>query len=177
MLENKYDAVEALSVLPYFDELTNDNSYEDGWTPLLWAVSNSTKTDLRVFKFLVDHGAHLLKPKKSDGMTALHIASTINDVHVVDFILQNVDNPTRAVNIKTTEGWTPGHFAGFFNNFDSLNLLLESGADMSIRNSSNMSGFDEIVRNDHKDLLECVWPYAKNTKRDTSIVSFLPSLH
>ena len=104
-------------------------------------------------------------------MTALHIAATTNDVHVVDFILEHVDNPSRAVNIKTNDGWTPGHFAGFFNNFDSLNLLLEAGADVSIHCNKGLTAVDEIVRNDHKDLFECVFPYAKKIKRDTSVVS------
>ena len=159
VLEDKYDAVEALSKLPYFEELANDGSYEDGWTPLLWAVNNSSRADLKVFKLLVDHGAHLLKPKRSDGMTALHICATTNDVHVLDFIMSNIDNPERAANVKCNEGWTPAHFAGFFNNFDSLNLLLENGADMTVQNTNKMSAFDEIVRNDHKDLFECVFPH------------------
>ena len=175
VLQNKYDAVEALSTLPYFDELTNDDSFEDGWTPLLTAVTHSSRTDLKVFRFLADHGAHVLKPKKLDGMTALHIAATTNDVHVVDFILDHVDNPSRAVNIKTNEGWTPSHFAGFFNNFDSLNLLLEAGADLSIECDKGLTTFDEIVRNDHKDLFECVFPYAKKIKRDSSVVSISKS--
>ena len=42
VMKNKYDAVEALSALPYFGELTNDDSYEDGWTPLLTAVTHSS---------------------------------------------------------------------------------------------------------------------------------------
>ena len=168
VLEDKYDAVNALSNLPYFEGLANDGSYEDGWTPLLWAVKNSSRTDLKVFKLLVDHGAHLLKPKRKDGMTALHICATNNDVHVLDFILTNIDKPERAVNVKCNEGWTPAHFASFCNNFDSLNLLLENGADMAIQNTSRMSAFDEVVRNDHRDLLECVFPYTKKIKRDMS---------
>ena len=87
VMQNKFDAVEALSALPYFNELTNDASYQDGWTPLLTAVTHSSNTDLKVFRFLVDHGAHVLKPKKEDGMTALHMAATTNDVHVLDFVL------------------------------------------------------------------------------------------
>ena len=168
VLEDKYDAVEALTQLPYFEELANDDSYEDGWTPLLWAVNNSTRSDLKVFKLLVDHGGQLLKPKRSDGYTTLHIAATTNDVHILDFILESVDDPKRVVNIKNKEGWTPAHFAGFFNNFDSLNLLLENGADLSMKANSNMTAFDEVVRNDHVDLFECIHPYAKHYKRDRS---------
>jgi len=47
--------------------------------------------------------------------------------------------------------------ASFMGNFDSLNLLIENGADLSKRNQQEMSSFDEILRNDNKDLFECVF--------------------
>jgi ankyrin repeat protein len=101
-------------------------------------------------------------------MTALHMAATINDVHVVDFILNSVEDPNRAVNIATNEGWTPSHFAGFLNNFDSLNLLLEHGSDLGKESNVGMSVVDEIIRVDNADLFECIFPHVKNMKRDTS---------
>ena len=104
-------------------------------------------------------------------MTALHMAATINDVHVVDFILNSVEDPNRAVNIATNEGWTPSHFAGFLNNFDSLNLLLEHGSDLGKESNVGMSVVDEIIRVDNADLFECIFPHVKNMKRDTSKVS------
>jgi ankyrin repeat protein len=48
-------------------------------------------------------------------------------------------------------------------NFDSLNLLLEKGADLANKKHNHkMSCLDEIVRNDNVDLLECVYPIYKN---------------
>ena len=73
--------------------------------------------------------------------------------------------------MTNNEGWTPGHFAGFLNNFDSLNLLIENGADLRLKNRNGLSCFDEVVRSDNADLFECVWPYAKNLKRDLNVVS------
>ena len=99
------------------------------------------------------------------------MAATINDVHVVDFILNSVEDPKRAVNIATNEGWTPSHFAGFLNNFDSLNLLLEHGSDLGKESNVGMSVVDEIIRVDNADLFECIFPHVKNMKRDTSKVS------
>ena len=99
------------------------------------------------------------------------MAATINDVHVVDFILNSVEDPNRAVNIATNEGWTPSHFAGFLNNFDSLNLLLEHGSDLGKESNVGMSVVDEIIRVDNADLFECIFPHVKNMKRDTSKVS------
>jgi ankyrin repeat protein len=44
-------------------------------------------------------------------------------------------------------------------NFDSLNLLLDYGADLANKKHNHkMSCLDEIVRNDNVDLLECVYP-------------------
>jgi ankyrin repeat protein len=58
----------------------------------LSASAKSSKTDLKIIQLLVQGGANLLQPKKSDGMTALHIAAASNDVHLVDFIMKNVEN-------------------------------------------------------------------------------------
>lgn len=45
--------------------------------------------------------------------------------------------------------------------FDPLNLLIENGADLSLKNQMGRNVFDEIVMNDNADLLACVWTYAK----------------
>ena len=107
-----------------------------------------------------------MKPKISDGMTPLHIAAGSNDVHLVDFILSQVEDPSSAANVRNEEGWTPCHLAAFLNNFDSLNLLVEAGGDLTKKNDNGMSSFDELVRNDHKDLFECVYDIAETVKRD-----------
>ena len=47
--------------------------------------------------------------------------------------------------------------AGWLDNFDSLNLLIENGADISIKNSNNLSAYEEVIRNDNNELLECIF--------------------
>jgi len=51
---------------------------------LLWAAA---KKDLTMVKFLVEHGAQILKSKK-DGLTILHIASSQGDIHVLDYAIK-----------------------------------------------------------------------------------------
>lgn len=41
--------------------------------------------------------------------------------------------------------------------FDPLNLLIENGADLSIKTKAGRNAFDEMVNNDNVDLLACVW--------------------
>ena len=86
----------------------------------------------------MENGAQLLKPKKNDGLTSVHFAASNNDIHLLDYILCESKNPKSVANLASTEGWTPGHFAGFLNNFDSLNLLLESGADLTLKNNNGL---------------------------------------
>ena len=116
----------------------------------------------------MDRGADILKPKLNDGLTSIHFAASNNDIHLLDFIFRQceAEDVKRIVNITNNDGWTPAHYAGTLNKFDALNILLEHGADLSIENSNLMSCFDEVVRNDHSELFECLWPYAKKIRRD-----------
>lgn len=85
-------------------------------------------------QLLVQNGADLTKAKRKDGTTCLHIAASTNDIHLMDFIFKNLPSKKEMVNRKNSEGWIPAHMAAFLNNFDSLNLLIENGADIMQKN-------------------------------------------
>ena len=80
----------------------------------------------------------------------MHVAASNNDIHLIDYALQ-VDNSN--IDVPNKEGWTPAHFAGFLDNFDALNLLIENGSDITKKNNNNLSCYEEMVRNDNSDLL------------------------
>ena len=109
--------------------IVNDHEDTDGWTPLLWAVQRG---NLEAVQFLIDKGASV-DATKGDKMGALHIAASNNDIHTIDYLTKLQVFPT--VDIQNEEGWTPAHLAGFLNNFDSLNLLIERGSDICIKHS------------------------------------------
>ena len=105
----------------------------------------------------MEHGADILKTKE-DGISVFHMAASNNDIHMLDYFIQLERHET--IDITTKEGWTPAHLAGFLNNFDSLNLLLESGANLSARHNGGLKVYEEIIRADNSMLLECVFdPY------------------
>ena len=87
--QDNLDAISALSALPFFSEVVNDDNNEQGWTPLLTACAQSNKTDLRLIKLLVENGADLMKAKKNDGLASVHFAASNNDVHLLDYILNS----------------------------------------------------------------------------------------
>ena len=69
--------------LPYFNEIVDDDSNGDGWTPLLWAAQ---KSNLEIVQELVAYGATVSKTKK-DGISVLHMAASNNDIHLLDYIV------------------------------------------------------------------------------------------
>jgi ankyrin repeat protein len=158
VLDDNVEALQHLARLPYIHEVVNNQSNEQGWTPLLFAARSSNKTDLQAFDLLVQCGADLMLPKQSDGINCLHIAATTNDVQLLDYIFLSLGSELKQhIHSRNNEGWTAAHFSAFLNNFDSLNFLLENGAKLTDRNDQGMTPVEEMIRNDHKDLLSCIY--------------------
>ena len=84
------------------------------------------------------------------------MAASNNDIHMLDFFINRESRID--LKVKNEDGWTPTHMAGFLNNFDALNLLIEKGASISTKNNNNLTCFEEITRADNADLLECIYP-------------------
>ena len=78
---------------------------------------------------------------------------------MLDYLIKLEKHAT--LDLQNHEGWTPAHLAGALNNFDSLNLLMEHGASITLKHSHKLSCYEEIVRSDNADLLECIYPFVK----------------
>ena len=87
--------------LKFFEEIVDDTSNEEGWTPLAFAAQ---KANLEMVKFLIEHGASPVKGK-ANGMNAFHFAAINNDVRMLDFVIQR--KGVFSVDMKNNEGWTP----------------------------------------------------------------------
>lgn len=66
---------------------------------------------------------------------------------------------------------TAAHLAANMENFDTMSLLLENGADLTIEREANMNVFAELIVHDASDLLECVWHLSKLVKVNQNKVS------
>lgn len=56
--------------------------------------------------------------------------------------------------------------AGFLNNFDAMNLLIENGANLAVYNSASLNVYEEIIRSNNADLLECIYSHVKIYQQD-----------
>jgi ankyrin repeat protein len=92
---------------------------------------------------LIESGAHPFKYEENTGSTALHFAAGNNDIYMIDYLLKLDKHIT--VDIQSLQGFTPAGFSCLEGRLDSLNLLLEYGADMKIKNSRGESCYDVIL--------------------------------
>jgi ankyrin repeat protein len=142
-----------------------------GWTPLLWAAAHGNVDMVRT---LVENGAQLLKPRK-DGVTILHIAACENDVRMLDYVCKA--KTTKSIDLPMNDGCTPAHQASSRGSFDALNFLIEHGSDLCKRNDLLHTCFDEIIMQDNLDLLECVYQYSRNLKRNYKDAGHFQMIH
>ncbi|KAF4652796.1 hypothetical protein FOL47_010851 [Perkinsus chesapeaki] len=112
--------------------LNIDSTDELGWSPLHWAAY---KGHNRVAEFLLEHGADTNKLTKREGASALVCAVARKDsdaatrLRIVQALLEHGAD----VNAADGDGETPLHFAVGFVDYEVARVLLENGADPSIR--------------------------------------------
>jgi ankyrin repeat protein len=119
------------------------NCQNQGYTPLLYALSLlNKKLEVPIVRLLVENGADL-KAENPRGASVLQVTALKGHIEVLDYLLQTEkDRARRArwINEATGEyNWTAAHFAGFSNQFDALNLLIENGASLEPKSIKGMS--------------------------------------
>ena len=83
----------------------------------------------RVIQLNPDVAMYINQQLKTDGQTALHIATLEADVDIVTLLIEHGAN----VNAETKNRSRPLHFAAFSNNMDIIDLLIAHGADLAAR--------------------------------------------
>ena len=107
----------------------------------LASIKGKTHDILRIMK---QDGPEVLKSIDSDRKTVLHYLCQEGYEEIVEFVLS--DRYEVDVNAQDVNGWTPLHFACRGGNFDTIQLLLEKGADPSILAVDNSSPLHYFVR-------------------------------
>jgi len=102
-----------------------------GETPLMLAALNN---QLDVAQVLIDRGAEI----NFKGWTPLHYAATHGHVAMIHLLLDN----SAYIDAEAPNGNTPLIMATQFGSPQSVKVLLEEGADPTLRNNANISALD-----------------------------------
>jgi cytohesin len=113
---------------------------KDGFTPLHVAANSG---HLELVKYLVKNGAHL-NSKSDNGLTPLHMATSGDHAAIVEyFILQGAP-----INEKDSFGFTPLHISAYYGIEKTTDVLLEYGADCTVRNIKGETPAKVAINND-----------------------------
>jgi ankyrin repeat protein len=107
-----------------------DNNYQ---TPLVAAVN---ERNLDVVKDLIIKGVDINSSKY-----ALNNASSMSSNNILDLLIKNGFK----LNVIGGRGFTAYNSASYFHNFDGIEMLLNAGADVNIKNEDGDSGIMSIA--------------------------------
>ncbi|XP_017842680.1 protein phosphatase 1 regulatory subunit 12A isoform X19 [Drosophila busckii] len=115
-------------------------------------------------KWLRSDAAEMDKPHPKTGATALHVAAAKGYKKVLSLLLAGRGNVDRQDN----DGWTPLHAASHWGQKETAEMLVESLADMDIRNYAGQSCIDVADRKMVKFLEELRANNKRNKRRPSS---------
>ncbi len=104
---------------------------DDGETPLMMAVF---KGQVELAVLMIDKGADVNKP----GWTPLHYAATAGNVQLMAILLENY----AYIDAESPNKTTPLMMAAHYGTPGAVKLLLEEGADVSLKNDLGLSAIE-----------------------------------
>jgi ankyrin repeat protein len=108
----------------------------------------SIKGYLPLVKQLVDHDADVNKP----GWTPLHYAASTGQVAVIEFLLDH----SAYIDAESPNGTTPLMMAAMYGTPEAVKVLIQAGADLSIKNQVGMTALDFAVRGNRQNAKELI---------------------
>ncbi len=118
---------------------------EDGETPLMMAVF---KGQVELAVKMIDKGADVNKP----GWTPLHYAATASNVHLINILLEN----HAYIDAESPNKTTPLMMAAHYGTSGAVKLLLEEGADASLKNDLGLSAMDFALQAKKQDAVDII---------------------
>jgi ankyrin repeat protein len=120
-------------------------------SPLMIAA---LKGHLELVKKLIDRGADVNKT----GWTPLHYAASAGHLRVMELLLEQ----HAYIDAESPNGTTPLMMAANYGTPAATKLLLEAGADPTLRNQVGMTAVDFAKRADRRDLAELLTTAARS---------------
>jgi ankyrin repeat protein len=114
-------------------------------SPLMLAA---IKGQLELCRRLIARNADVNKP----GWTALHYAATGGSLEVVQLLLDRY----AYIDAESPNGSTPLMMAALYGTSETVKLLLQAGADPTIRNALGLSALDFAQRGNKQDAVDAI---------------------
>jgi ankyrin repeat protein len=114
-------------------------------SPLMLA---SLKGYLPLVKKLVERDADVNKP----GWTPLHYAATGGHLSVIEHLLEN----SAYIDAESPNGSTPLMLAAMYGSPESVKLLIQAGADLTIKNQLGMTALDFATKGNRRNSQELI---------------------
>lgn len=137
-----FKAITALLASPQTDVETRNKQDE---SPLMLAA---LKGYLDVAKQLIARDADVNKP----GWAPLHYAATKGDLPMIDLLLEN----DAYIDAESPNGTTPLMMAAQYGTPQAVKMLLEAGADATIKNGLNLTAIDFANRVNRADVADSI---------------------
>jgi len=143
ILALRENAMDAFDVLLNFPAIDIEAMANNGDTALMIA---SYTENLVAVRALLNKDAEPNKP----GWTALHYASAKGNIEIIQLLLDN----SAYIDAESPNGTTPLMMAAKGGFLKAAKLLVQEGADLSLKNQLGLDAVDFAMQNDHRDVAE-----------------------
>ncbi|AUV58150.1 ankyrin repeat protein [Bandra megavirus] len=113
------------------------NMADDDQTPLMAAMTTSSRTNLAIVNLLLDNGAEI-NLRNRFGKTALILAVINDNDHLVNILLDKGAN----VNAQDNTGRTAIMYAVIYDSMPIANKLIQYGAKITIKDTTNKTAIN-----------------------------------
>ena len=126
----------------------------------------TTSDSFRSVEKIIQAGIDPSTPTKSNGCSALHSAAVLEPPmgpEIVTRMLHHGADP----NIKTPTGLSPLHIAAMWGRYQTINVLLDNGANLAVKDHDDMSPLDyaEEAETNKTQCIDALTRYRINCKR------------
>ena len=128
---------------------------------ILWDTKTETLSN-EIITLLIDNGAKTINSK--DDYSILHYSAHGNSVLISENLINKYNLTIDAIN---EYGETPLMMSAENNAIDTAKLLLEHGADRSIKNNDGKTAYDLALEKGHTELAELLKPEEDRGRQGT----------
>ena len=129
-----------------------DVNLAKSWSPLHYAAAAGQEP---LAAALLDAGADINICSKADDTTSLHVATVKKQTGMVRFLIKH----GAALDMATKSGWNACHFAAHEGDLETMQVLLEAGADWQAENADDKTPLQLALANGYKEIVNLAVKY------------------